>query len=178
MATTMQTALKTVVGFFDNENLSLWAKENDKLEFSSRARMLNALLSGLTFAIKSQSQYISGVQTKIKEACESSNTTDTHEAYITGLMDNITQNDVTETEFADIILALKDEYKEATGSAWVPYVKQDAKQLGKNLATASRLEAMAMLKKKGVKIDNPALQEVLDDNEATQNAIKDGLIDA
>tara|TARA_R110002012_G_C11588946_1_gene606057 strand:+ start:791 stop:1282 length:492 start_codon:yes stop_codon:yes gene_type:complete len=156
-----QKAIKEICGYFTNDNLSLWAKENDKLEFTSRARAISGMLNGLVYSQKSQATYINGVLDKIEDAVNSSNTTDTHEAYIEGLQDNITQDEITQREFTNIIDLLKVEYKKATGDEWKPYVKQDKNQLGKNLATASRFSAVELLKSKGREIDNPALEEAL-----------------
>jgi len=151
----IQEAVKLICGSLDSENLSLWAKENEKLDFSSRARFINAVLSGLTFALKSQENYISGVQVKIKDAIESNNGSDTHESYLQGLMENITMNDITTSEFHPIMDLLKVEYKKSTGSEWKAYVKSDKNQLGKNLVTESRIKAMAMLEKNGVAFKKP-----------------------
>jgi hypothetical protein len=157
-----RSTVTDLVSGFSDCNLSLWAKENDKLEFSSRARFINAVLSGINFAVKSQANYIHGVQDKIKDALASSNSTDTHEAYLQGLMDNVTQDDITTFEFEPVIQAFKEEYKSCTGDEWKPYVAKDKNQLGKNLVTASRLEAMEMLKSKGVVFDIPdAMKEVI-----------------
>lgn len=157
----LQNAVKEVCNSFTNDNLSLWARENDKLEFSSKARAISGMLNGLVYSQKSQVTYINGVLDKIKDAVNSSNTTDTHEAYIEGLQDNITQDEITQSEFTNLINLLKVEYKKATGDDWKPYVKQDKNQLGKSLATASRLSAVELLKSRNIEIDNPALEEVL-----------------
>jgi len=157
----IQNAVKVIAGNLTNDNLSLWAKENEKLEFSSRARAISGMLNGLVYSQKSQVTYINGVLDKIKDAVNSSNTTDTHEAYIEGLQDNITQDEITQSEFTNLINLLKVEYKKATGDEWKPYVKQDKNQIGKNLATASRLSAVELLKSRNIEINNPALEEVL-----------------
>ena len=75
---------------------------------------------------------------------------------------NTIQDDITTFEFEPVIQAFKEEYKSCTGDEWKPYVAKDKNQLGKNLVTASRLEAMEMLKSKGVVFDIPdAMKEVI-----------------
>jgi len=157
----IQNAIKVIVGNLTNDNLSLWAKENDRSGFSSRARAISGMLYGLVSSQKSQVTYINGILDKIEDAVKSMNTTDTHDAYIKGLKDSVTQDEITQSEFTNLINLLKVEYKKATGNEWQPYVKQDKNQLGKKLATASRFEAIELLRSRGREISNPALDEAL-----------------
>lgn len=61
-------------------------------------------------------------------------------------------------EFAKV---LKEIYRENVGEDYRPYTSTDKKLLGKQMATASRLEGIEKLKSRGIEIEVPALDEVL-----------------
>ena len=144
---TLKEMVQEIVGEFTEDNLTLWHKENDRLDFSSRARMLNGLCSGLDFQIKNQKNYLGNQQSNLKTALESSNTGDVQDSKIQSLKEQCELAEVGIDEAEELFLILKTEYSKTANSEWVAYVKKDQAQLSKDLQTASRLEATLYLEK-------------------------------
>ena len=117
----MKTQINNLVEMFDNENLTDYQK--------------------------AQNNYLGGTLTdNLTKAVTSSNCTDTHEAYINSLNEQMTNSEECISEMEEFSTELKISYKELTGDEFRPYTANDKKLLGKQMATASRLEGLEKLK--------------------------------
>ena len=158
----MKTEIIALLNNFDNDNLTQYQIENGSLNQSSQAKVTHAIIGAIEYQIKSQNNYLGGTLTdNLTKAVTSSNCTDTHEDYINSLNQQMTNAEQCITEMEEFISELKIIYKENVGDEYRPYTSADKKLLGKQMATASRLEGLEKLKARGVKVEVPALDEVL-----------------
>ena len=158
----MKTEIIALLNNFDNDNLTQYQIENGSLNQSSQAKVTHALIGAIEYQIKAQNNYLGGTLTdNLTKAVTSSNCTDTHEDYINSLNQQMTNAEQCITEMEEFISELKIIYKENVGDEYRPYTSADKKLLGKQMATASRLEGLEKLKARGVKVEVPALDEVL-----------------
>ena len=159
----MKTEINALLNNFDNDNLTAYQKENGSLNQSSQAKVTHALIGAMEYQIKAQNNYIGGTLTdNLTKAVTSSNTTDTHEDYINSLNQQMSNAEQCVTEMEEFVSELKVIYKENVGEEYRPYTSADKKLLGKQMATASRLEGLEKLKSRGIKVSVPALEEVLE----------------
>ena len=120
------------------------------------------MIGALEFQIKSQNNWIGDSLTqKLQDAVTSANTTDTHEDYTNSLNQQYDNAEQCVNEMSEFCNILKEIYKDNVGEEYRPYTSSDKKLLGKQMATASRLEGIEKLKSRGIKIEVPALDEVL-----------------
>jgi|TARA_B110000908_G_scaffold126293_1_gene148111 capsule polysaccharide export protein KpsE/RkpR len=158
----MKTEIIALLNNFDNDNLTQYQIENGSLNQSSQAKVTHAIIGAIEYQIKSQNNYLGGTLTdNLTKAVTSSNCTDTHEDYINSLNQQMTNAEQCITEMEEFISELKIIYKENVGDEYRPYTSADKKLLGKQMATASRLEGLERLKARGIKVEVPALEEVL-----------------
>ena len=158
----MKTEIIALLNNFDNDNLTQYQIENGSLNQSSQAKVTHALIGAIEYQIKAQNNYLGGTLTdNLTKAVTSSNCTDTHEAYINSLNQQMANGEQCITEMEEFVSELKIIYKENVGDEYRPYTSADKKLLGKQMATASRLEGLEKLKARGVKVEVPALDEVL-----------------
>ena len=78
------------------------------------------------------------------------------------LMQQIKNAELCIESMEDLSKNLQDVYLANIGEKYRPYTASDKKQLGKAMATESRLEAKALLEKMNIQVSNPALEEVLE----------------
>ena len=158
----MKTEIIALLNNFDNDNLTQYQVENGSLNQSSQAKVTHAIIGAIEYQIKSQNNYLGGTLTdNLTKAVTSSNCTDTHEDYINSLNQQMANGEQCITEMEEFVSELKIIYKENVGDEYRPYTSADKKLLGKQMATASRLEGLEKLKARGVKVEVPALDEVL-----------------
>jgi len=158
----MKKAIETLMEKFDADNLTDYQKENGSLGQSTQAKVAHAIIGAIDYQIKAQNNYVGGtLSDNLTKAVTSSNTTDTHEAYITSLNEQMDNAESCITEMETFSSAMKVFYKSLTGDDFRPYTAQDKQLLGKQMATASRLEGLEKLKARGKDIKVPALDEVL-----------------
>tara|TARA_R110000782_G_scaffold171466_1_gene263137 strand:+ start:582 stop:1067 length:486 start_codon:yes stop_codon:yes gene_type:complete len=158
----MKTEINNLVEMFDNDNLTDYQKENGSLNQSTRAKVINAIIGAIDYQVKAQNNYLGGTLTdNLTKAVTSSNCTDTHEAYINSLNEQMTNSEECIEQMEEFSAELKISYKDLTGDEFRPYTANDKKLLGKQMATASRLEGLEKLKARGIKVEVPALDEVL-----------------
>ena len=149
----MKTEIIALLNNFDNDNLTQYQIENGSLNQSSQAKVTHAIIGAIEYQIKSQNNYLGGTLTdNLTKAVTSSNCTDTHEDYINSLNQQMTNAEQCITEMEEFISELKIIYKENVGDEYRPYTSADKKLLGKQMATASRLEGLEKLKARGVKV--------------------------
>ncbi len=145
------------------DDVTEWQKENSGTKSTTLAKVMHGFIGALDFQIKQTEKYLNGQLTdNLQTAVTSSNCTDTHEAYIESLNIQMANAENSVNQITDLKLQLQSDYKSFTGEEYRPYVKQDAKLLGKQMATASRLEGLEKLKARGIQVDVPALDEVLE----------------
>ena len=158
----MKKEIIALLDNFDNDNLTAYQIENGSLNQSSQAKVTHALIGSMEYQIKAQNNYIGGTLTdNLKKAVTSSNTTDTHEDYINSLNQQMSNAEQCVAEMEAFVSELKVIYRENVGEDYRPYTSTDKKLLGKQMATASRLEGLEKLKSRGVDVSVPALEEVL-----------------
>tara|TARA_R110000772_G_scaffold43432_1_gene100129 strand:+ start:65 stop:550 length:486 start_codon:yes stop_codon:yes gene_type:complete len=158
----MKQEITALFNKFDQDNLTDYQKENGSLNQSTRAKVVNAIIGAIDYQVKAQNNYLGGTLTdNLTKAVTSSNCTDTHEAYINSLNEQMTNSEECISEMEEFSSKLKVYYKDLTGDEFRPYTANDKKLLGKQMATASRLEGLEKLKARGIKIEVPALDEVL-----------------
>ena len=158
----MQKEIQALVSQFDLENLTTFQIENSGYSQSTQAKVIHAFVGAIDFQIKSQTNYIGNTLTpNLAKAYESSNCTDTHEDYLNSLLQQIKNAENCIESMTELSKDLQAVYLENVGEVYRPYTPADKKQLGKEMATESRLEAKALLEKRNIKVSNPALEEVL-----------------
>jgi len=159
----MQKEIQALVSQFDLENLTEFQKENSGFSQSTQAKVIHAFIGAMDFQIKSQNNYIGNTLTpNLAKAYESSNCTDTHEDYLNSLIQQVKNAELCVESMTELSKELQAVYLANVGEAYRPYKPADKKQLGKEMSTASRLEARALLEQMNVKVSNPALDEVLE----------------
>jgi hypothetical protein len=158
----MKATIIELLNNFDNDNLTQYQKENGSLNQSTQAKVTHAIIGAIEYQIKSQNNYIGNTLTdNLTKAVTSSNTTDTHEDYINSLNQQMTNAEQCVAEMEEFVSELKAIYKDNVGDDYRPYTSADKKLLGKQMATASRLEGLEKLKSRGITVEVPALDEVL-----------------
>ena len=158
----MKATIIELLNNFDNDNLTQYQKENGSLNQSSQAKVTHALIGALEYQVKSQTNWINDSLTqKLQDAVTSANTTDTHEDYTNSLNQQYDNAEQCVNEMTEFCNTLKEIYRDNVGEEYRPYSAGDKKLLGKQMATASRLEGIEKLKARGIKIEVPALDEVL-----------------
>ena len=146
------------------DDVTDWQMENSGTKSTTFAKVVHGFIGALDFQIKQTQKYLNGQLTdNLQNALTSSNCTDTHDAYIESLNIQMSNGENSVLQITDLKSELENAYKSFTGEEYRPYVKQDAKLLGKQMATASRLEGIKKLKDRGIKLTVPALDEVLDE---------------
>jgi len=162
----MKTEINALLNNFDAENITDYQRENNGYSQSTQAKVTHAIIGAIDFQIKSQKNYIgNSLVPNLQKAVESSNTTDTHEDYLNSLNLQINNAELCVDSMEEFSKELKEIYLENVGSVYRPYTSGDKKLLGKQMATSSRLEGLSKLKSLGVKVDNPALEEIIADSE-------------
>jgi len=145
------------------DDVTDWQMENSGTKSTTLAKVIHGFIGALDFQIKQTEKYLNGQLTdNLQNALTSSNCTDTHDAYIESLNIQMSNGENSVLQVKDLKTDLLTAYKSFTGEEYRPYVKQDTKLLGKQMATASRLEGLAKLKARGIQVDVPALDEVLE----------------
>ena len=145
------------------DDVTDWQMENSGTKSTTLAKVIHGFIGALDFQIKQTEKYLNGQLTdNLQNALTSSNCTDTHDAYIESLNIQMSNGENSVLQIKDLKTDLLTAYKSFTGEEYRPYVKQDTKLLGKQMATASRLEGLAKLKARGIQVDVPALDEVLE----------------
>jgi len=145
------------------DDVTDWQMENSGTKSTTLAKVIHGFIGALDFQIKQTEKYLNGQLTdNLQNALTSSNCTDTHDAYIESLNIQMSNAENSVNQIKDLKTQLQTAYKSFTGEEYRPYVKQDTKLLGKQMATASRLEGLAKLKARGIQVDVPALDEVLE----------------
>ena len=161
----IKNAVKPLLELFDLENLTTFQIENSGYSQSTQAKVTHAFIGAIDFQIKSQNNYIGNTLTpNLAKAYESSNCTDTHEDYLNSLIQQIKNAELCVESMLELSATLKDVYLENIGEVYRPYTPADKKQLGKAMATSSRLDAKALLEKMNIKVSNPALEEMMKDS--------------
>ena len=160
----MKKEINALLEKFDNDNLTNYQKENNGYSQSTQAKVTHAIIGAIDFQIKSQKNYIgNSLVPNLQKAVESSNTTDTHEDYLNSLNLQIGNAELCVSSMEDFTADLKAVYLHNVGEEFRPYTTGDKKLLGKQMMTSSRLEGLAKLKTLGVKVDNPALEQIIKD---------------
>ena len=170
----MKQEINALLKKFDSENITDYQRENNGYSQSTQAKVTHAIIGAIDFQLKSQKNYIgNSLVPNLQKAVESSNTTDTHEDYLNSLNLQIANAELCVDSMEDFTKGLKEIYLENVGEPFRPYVSGDKKLLGKQMATASRLEGLNKLKSLGIKVSNPALEEVLEvkDSEETVTSV-------
>lgn len=145
------------------DDVTDWQMENSGTKSTTLAKVIHGFIGALDFQIKQTEKYLNGQLTdNLQNALTPSNCTDTHDAYIESLNIQMSNGENSVLQVKDLKTDLLTAYKSFTGEEYRPYVKQDTKLLGKQMATASRLEGLAKLKARGIQVDVPALDEVLE----------------
>jgi hypothetical protein len=145
------------------DDVTDWQMENSGTKSTTYAKVVHGFIGALDFQIKQTEKYLNGQLTdNLQTAVTSSNCTDTHEAYIESLNIQMANAENSVNQITELKSQLEKDYKSFTGEDYRPYVKQDTKLLGKQMATASRLEGLEKLKARGIQVDVPALDEVLE----------------
>jgi len=169
----MQKEINALVSKFDLENLTTFQIEISGYSQSTQAKVIHAFIGSIDYQIKSQNNYIGNTLTpNLAKAYESSNCTDTHEDYINSLIQQIKNAELCVESMQGLSKDLQDVYLANIGEKYRPYTPADKKQLGKAMATESRLEARALLEKMNVKVSNPSLDEVLEAENYLKNVCK------
>ena len=159
----MKTEINALLENFDADNITDYQRENNGYSQTTQAKVTHAIIGAIDFQIKSQKNYIgNSLVPNLQKAVESSNTTDTHEDYLNSLNTQITNAELCVDSMEEFSKELKEIYHHNVGEEYRPYTANDKKLLGKQMATASRLEGLNKLKSLGIKVDNPALEEVLE----------------
>ena len=162
----MLKEIQALVKQFDLENLTTFQIENSGYSQSTQAKVLHAFIGAIDFQIKSQNNYIGNtLSVNLAKAYESSNCTDTHEDYLNSLIQQVKNAELCIDSMQELTKDLQACYLENIGEVYRPYKPADKKQLGKQMATASRLDAKAILEKMNIKVSNSALDEMLADSE-------------
>ena len=159
----MKKEITELLNNFDADNITDYQRENNGYSQSTQAKVTHAIIGAIDFQIKSQKNYIgNSLVPNLQKAVESSNTTDTHEDYLNSLNLQIANAELCVDSMEEFTKELKEIYHENVGEEYRPYTSGDKKLLGKQMATSSRLEGLNKLKSLGIKVDNPALEEVLE----------------
>ena len=159
----MKKEIQALVSQFDLENLTPFQIENSGYSQSTQAKVIHAFVGAIDFQIKNSKNYIGNtLSPNLSKAYESSNCTDTHEDYMQSLIQQIKNAELCIDSLEELSKELQSVYLENIGEVYRPYTPADKKQLGKAMATESRLEAKALLEKMNIQVSNPALEEVLD----------------
>ena len=121
------------------------------------------MIGALEYQVKSKTNWINDSLTqKLQDAVTSANTTDTHEDYTNSLNQQYDNAEQCVNEMTEFCNTLKEIYRDNVGEEYRPYSAGDKKLLGKQMATASRLEGIEKLKSRGIDIKVPAIDEVLE----------------
>ena len=152
---TIKTAVQTLVTNFSDDNLTSYQKENDYLNRTSRA----ILCSSMCYSLNSQLKYLNSqllqIQSDLSDAVDSSNNSDTHEAFIQSKLDQIDMTEITVNELAECFEVVKDEFKATAQEDWKASVPGDKiKEKQAKMVTGSRVTALLKLKNRGVTLSD------------------------
>lgn len=141
----LQTEVNNLVEMLDNHNLTDYQKEQSRLGDSSRARILHSFISGLLYQERSLRLHIQDQVGKLQDHLESSYAgSDIHEEATQQKLKYIEVNEISLDEIETLLEALKEAYKETTGSNYQPYKKKVSDDSYKK-QTASRMEALSVI---------------------------------
>ena len=151
---TIKTAVQALVKEFSDDNLTDYQKENDYLNRTSRA----ILCSSMCYSLNSQLKYLNDrllqIQSDLKEAVNSSNCSDTHDAFIQSKLDQIEMTEVTVDELAECFEVVKAEFKTTAQEEWKQVRAGDKeKELLSRKVSGSRVSALLKLQALGVELD-------------------------
>jgi transcriptional regulator CtsR len=152
---TIKTAVQTLVKEFSDDNLTSYQKENDYLNRTSRA----ILCSSMCYSLNSQLKYLNSqllqIQSDLSEAVDSSNNSDTHDAFIQSKLDQIDMTEITVNELAECFEVVKSEFKATAQEDWKASVPGDKiKEKQAKMVTGSRITALLKLKNRGVTLSD------------------------
>ena len=152
---TIKQAVATLVNNFSDDNLTSYQKENDYLNRTSRA----ILCSSMCYSLNSQLKYLNSqllqIQSDLSDAVDSSNNSDTHEAFIQSKLDQIDMTEITVNELAECFEVVKDEFKATAQEDWKASVPGDKiKEKQAKMVTGSRVTALLKLKNRGVTLSD------------------------
>lgn len=150
----IKTAVQTLVTNFSDDNLTSYQKENDYLNRTARA----ILCSSMCYSLNSQLKYLNDsllqIQSDLKTAVESSNVSDTHDAYIQSKLDQIDMTEITVDQLEECFEAIKAEFKTTAQEEWKATTKADReKETLNKKVSGSRVSALLKLQALGVELD-------------------------
>ena len=156
---TIKTAVQALVKEFSDDNLTNYQKENDYLNRTSRAILCSSMCYSLNSQLKFLNISLLQIQSDLKEAVTSSNTSDTHDAYIQSKLDQIDMTEITVDQLEQCFQAIKAEFKTTAQEEWKQVTKVEVeKELLSRKTTDARVSAILKLQASGIELDEQSMQ--------------------
>ena len=141
----LQEGLGLVSEALPNDNLTAYSKETGQLAYTCQALTLNAMASGLHYALSSQNKMIDKIAQDLKEHYEAINETEFWNVKAEGLMERLAVCEHNLDALDQAYAVVKVLYENSTGDAWRPYTPKDKTSTATQTATS--LDVASVLKK-------------------------------
>jgi hypothetical protein len=103
------------------DNLTLWSKENDQLQYTCQALAFSAMANGLDYAVKYQQKQIDKIADDLAEHFKSNQGTEFWNVKAESLLERLAVCEHNLDALAQVFDVVKHNYKNSTGDSWKPY---------------------------------------------------------
>lgn len=104
-----------------NDNLTQWSKDQQQLQYTAQAMVLNAIASGLDYAYKYQEKALDKIAVDLTEHQKSADGTEFWNGKAESLLERLAVTEHNSDAICQVLHAVKRRYQDSTGDAWKPW---------------------------------------------------------
>jgi len=114
-------AIATLAEALPNDNLTQWSKDQQQLQYTAQAMVLNAIASGLDYAYKYQEKALDKIAVDLTEHQKSADGTEFWNAKAESLLERLAVTEHNSDAILQVLHSVKKNYEHSTGDAWKPW---------------------------------------------------------
>ena len=143
----LRSGLGLLAEALPSDNLTQWSKENGQYGYTCQAVTLNAMATGLNYAVSSQAKYLDKLADDLNEHYKQNDGTEFWNTKGESLLERVAVCEHNLDALEQVFHIIKDLYENSTGDAWKPYTAPT--KTATQTATAGDVaEALARLQKR------------------------------
>jgi hypothetical protein len=143
----LREGLGLVAQALPDDNLTQWSKENGQFAYTTRAVTLNALATGLHYAVSSQEKYLDKLSDDLDQHYKVNDGTEFWNTKGESLLERVAVCEHNLDGLEQVFAIVKDLYENASGDAWKPYTAP-SKTATQTATAADVAETLLRLKKR------------------------------
>lgn len=103
------------------DNLTLWSKENDQLQYTCQALAFSSMANGLDYAVKYQQKQLDKIADDLNEHYKMHNSGEFWNSKAESMLERLAVCEHNLDALAQVFDVVKHNYKNSTGDSWKPY---------------------------------------------------------